>query len=112
MAAYHYGKRKTLLSGISGLALSVVFFLLVLFSFLFAISSISASTTDRQQEALENAINRSIVNCYCVEGTYPPSLDYLVEHYGLTYDSELFFVDYQAIGANILPDVTIIRKGD
>ena len=63
--------------------------------------------------SLKNRINPgsiSIVNCYCVEGTYPPSLSYLTEHYGLTYDKDLFFVDYQAIGSNIFPDVTVIRK--
>ena len=29
----------------------------------------------------------------------------------LTYDEDLFFVDYQTVGANIYPDVTIIEKG-
>ena len=36
-------------------------------------------------------------------------LEYLESHYGLTYDHDLFFVDYQAIGSNIMPDVTIVR---
>ena len=47
-----------------------------------------------------------------MEGTYPQSLDYLKEYYGLMYDEDLFFVDYQVMGSNILPDVTIIEKGD
>ena len=55
---------------------------------------------------------RNITYCYAVEGSYPESLDYLKEHYGLTYDEDRFFVDYQVIGANILPDVTIIEKGE
>ena len=39
-------------------------------------------------------------------------LSYMEEHYGLTYDKDLFFVDYQPIGSNIRPDVTVIsRKG-
>ena len=65
---------------------------------------------NRQKESLENAITRSITHCYAVEGSYPASLDYLKENYGLTYDEDLFFVDYQTIGSNILPDVTIIEK--
>lgn len=110
MAAYRYGKKKRILSTAGTTILSFLFFIGVMLLFLYAVSSISESTTERQQQALEDAIERSIVSCYCIEGTYPPSLDYLVEHYGLTYDKELFFVDYQAIGSNILPDVTIIRK--
>jgi hypothetical protein len=45
-----------------------------------------------------------------VEGKYPESLDYLKEHYGLTYNEDLFFVDYRVSGSNILPDVTIIER--
>ena len=66
----------------------------------------------KQQESLETALARDITHCYAVEGFYPPSLSYMEEHYGLTYDKDLFFVDYQPIGSNIRPDVTVIsRKG-
>ena len=47
-----------------------------------------------------------------MEGSYPESLDYLKEHYGLTYDDHYFFVDYHAAGANLFPDVTIIERGE
>lgn len=94
------------------LALSSIIFIVLLIVFLFGISSIGNTTLDHQQESLETAIHRSIVQCYAVEGTYPPSLSYLKDHYGLTYDEDLFFVDYQSIGSNMMPDVTIIRKSD
>ena len=110
MARYHYGIERSIKSRRNGSSLSIVIFLVLVTVFLFAISSISDTTKEHQQEALESALNRSIVSCYCVEGTYPPSLSYLSEHYGLTYDKDLFFVDYQAIGSNIFPDVTVIRK--
>lgn len=74
------------------------------------ISSVSDTTNAKQMESLENALNRSITQCYAVEGAYPPSLEYIEEHYGLIYDKELFFVDYQPIGSNIMPDVTIILR--
>ena len=38
-------------------------------------------------------------------------LDYLKKNYGLHYDENRYFVDYQPLGANILPEVTIIRRG-
>lgn len=55
---------------------------------------------------------RSITYCYTIEGAYPESLDYLKEHYGLVYDEDLFFVDYRVSGSNILPDITVIERGD
>lgn len=83
---------------------------LVLLLFLLGITSISQTTLDKQRESLENAINRDIIHCYAVEGFYPPSLQYMEENYGLTYDKDLFFVDYRPIGSNIRPDVTILVR--
>ena len=82
----------------------------ILLVFLFGLSSIQDSTIAKQQESLETALTRNITHCYAVEGYYPPSLEYIEQHYGLTYDKELFFVDYQPIGANIRPNVTIILR--
>lgn len=92
--------------------LSVCTFILIAGIFYQGIESLSSSTQRRQRESLENALIRNITYCYAVEGSYPESLDYLKVHYGLTYDEDRFFVDYQVVGANILPDITIIEKGD
>ena len=51
-----------------------------------------------------------ITECYAMEGSYPPDVDYLVEHYGLTYDEDEYWIDYQYIGSNLRPDVTIIKR--
>lgn len=83
---------------------------IIVLIFIFGLSSISSSTVNRQKESLETALNRDIVHCYAVEGYYPPSLSYIEEHYGLIYDKDLFFIDYQPIGSNIRPDVTILIK--
>ena len=53
---------------------------------------------------------RAALTCYAVEGAYPQSLDYLKTNYGITYNEDLFFVDYRISGANIFPDVTIIER--
>lgn len=96
----------------SGFLLSLGVFLAVLIIFIQGLSSLSDSTMRRQKESLENAITRSVTYCYTVEGAYPENLDYLKDNYGLTYDEEVFFVDYRVIGSNVLPDITIIEKGD
>lgn len=72
---------------------------------------LSSSNNDRQEESLRSAMERDIIHCYALEGFYPPSLDYIKEHYGLTYNSSTFIVDYQPVGNNIYPNYTIIRKG-
>lgn len=93
-----------------GIHISIALFVLLFVFFLYMLGNISKETLERQEKSLNTAINRSIVSCYCVEGTYPPSLEYIEEHYGLIYDKDTFFVDYQIFGSNIYPDVTILRK--
>ncbi len=92
------------------LHLSLLAFLLLVFIALSGLNDISNRTSDSQRESLERAIERSVSHCYALEGTYPPSLEYIKNHYGLTYDEDRFFVDYRFIGSNMLPDVTIIER--
>lgn len=89
---------------------AIALFLAIFMAFLFGVSFVSSETSKQQLETLEQAISRGIAHCYATEGHYPESLDYLKDHYGITYDSEEFFVDYQAIGGNIFPEVTIIQR--
>ena len=82
--------------------------ILILLLFLRGVQSVSDTTVAKQKESLETALSRSIAQCYAVEGMYPPSLNYLKEHYGLTYDEDKFFVDYQSIGSNLMPEVNVL----
>ena len=92
-------------------ALSAALLICVAAIFLILLSSFGQTTLERQQESLTDAIHRDIVQCYALEGVYPPSLEYLQEHYGLTWDPETFFVDYEPIGSNLYPDVTVMIRG-
>ena len=67
-------------------------FILLFILFYRGVSSVSHTADAKQMESLENAINRSITQCYAV------------------YDETMFYVDYQPIGSNIMPDVTILRR--
>ena len=109
MARFEYQKKQ---HTYRKFIISVCVFLLIVLLFYQGIESLSSGSVRRQKESLENALNRSITYCSAVEGSYPESLEYLKEHYGITYDEDRFFVDYKIVGANILPDVTIIEKGD
>lgn len=109
MNRFVYRKQK---HTVPKMALSVGVFGLIALTFFQGVSSISEGTRKRQRESLENAIMRSVTHCYAVEGSYPANLNYLKEKYGLTYDENVFFVDYQPIGSNILPDITIIERGN
>ena len=96
----------------SSFTISIVIFVAIIVLFIYGISAVSNSSVVNDQEILAKAIDRDIVHCYCVEGMYPPSVKYMQDHYGLIYDEDKFIVDYEYIGANIIPKVTIIRKSE
>jgi len=90
--------------------LSVLVFLAAFWAFSHMYSDVSSKTAETGAVTLEQALLKGIVHCYASEGRYPESLSYLMEHYPVYYDEELYFVDYQVLGENIFPDVTIIQK--
>ncbi len=105
-----FEKRKLPIKLHIAIFLPLVAFMILLILFLQGIHSIENTTKAKQQESLETAIARSISQCYAVEGAYPPSIAYLEEHYGITYDSDHFLVDYEYYGNNLLPEVTVLPK--
>lgn len=88
----------------------ILLFAVIFILFLGGIRSVSEVTYTKQQESLETAITRGIAQCYAVEGMYPPDIQYLREHYGLTFDETEFLVDYEVYGSNLMPEFTVLRK--
>jgi len=100
------GLKKRILESMN---FSVFFFVAVIIAFLFGISFISSTSARDQKDVLTDAVSRDIIHCYAVEGYYPPSLAYIEDHYGLTYDKSRYLIDYVPIGDNIMPTVTILE---
>lgn len=82
----------------------------ILILFAAAVGSVSQSSTEQQKSNLEQAVRRNIVQCYITEGSYPESLKYLEDNYPILYDRDIFYIDYQPIGENIMPEVTILCR--
>lgn len=57
-----------------------------------------------------DAIKRAAVQCYALEGSYPPDISYLEEHYGLVLNRDKFYYYYQTFGSNIMPQVGVYEK--
>lgn len=59
---------------------------------------------------LSDAIIRSAVQCYAIEGFYPPNIEYLEENYGLLVDHDKYFISYSVFASNIIPEVDLFQK--
>lgn len=69
---------------------------------------IAQNKEDSYVKSLQTALQRSAVHCYAMEGQYPESLDYLKEHYAVHWDPAHYVVDYEIIGTNRMPIITVI----
>lgn len=83
---------------------------LVLVWFLGSVSGLSRGYEAEDQQRLEEALRRAAVSCYATEGFYPPSLDYMVEHYGVQINTRRFVVSYVPVAENLMPNITVLEK--
>lgn len=89
---------------------SVLWVLVALLGFLLALSRLDRGQEERSRQQLEEALRRTAVTCYAIEGFYPPSLAYMQTHYGLSYDEEAYAVHYEVFAANLMPEITVLER--
>ena len=82
---------------------------LVLGLFVCGLNFIGESAGKAAKDTLEQAVAQDVTYCYAMEGSYPESIEYLEENYGLTYDKDRFYIGYRLQGSNIKPAVTVIE---
>lgn len=90
--------------------LSTFVFLLLICYLLFGVQSVKRSTDEEKYFILIDAINRSAVQCYAIEGYYPPNLEYLENNYGLVVDHDKYIISYSVFASNIMPQIGIFLK--
>jgi len=71
------------------------------------LGTLSSTQDDKQLEIARDAIMKAAVQCYALESQFPQSLEYLVDHYGLTLDESKFIYHYRVIGSNMVPEIKV-----
>lgn len=60
--------------------------------------------------AAEEAVRRSALCCYALEGSYPESYEYLKEHYPPGINETLYAIHYTAAAPSLMPEIAIVRR--
>lgn len=89
---------------------SLAIFAVALALFLLATDWFAQAADVEKTKIQEEAIHKACITCYAVEGIYPPTVEYLEEHYGVQIDREKYAVYYEAFASNIMPEITIVEK--
>ncbi len=66
----------------------------------------------RRQELIltEQAIRKAVIQCYAVEGIYPARLSYLEENYHLRIDTDHYYVVYNCVSSNFMPEIEVFER--
>lgn len=94
--------------GLAGYLLSFLIFFTILFFVLFCMQAMQRRSAQESLMSLRDAIRRASVQCYAIEGRYPPSVEYLEAHYGIVIDRRRYHVFYDGWASNVMPDITVL----
>ena len=83
---------------------------LAVLALLAAVGNLSGGDGAEGRARLDEAVRRGAVTCYAAEGVYPPTLEYLQEHYGVQVDETKYTVFYEVFAENLMPDITVIEN--
>ena len=103
---YHDAKKKT------------VKWLLIALAAVLVVVAAAVLITRVQKEAMlesgavsiKETVEKAARQCYVVEGVYPPDLQYLQDHYGLTLNTRDYYITYDAFASNQPPTVKVTLR--
>lgn len=90
--------------------LKIGIFIIALIMLIIGINTTKSSTHEERKVQLEVALNRAVIECYALEGIYPPDLEYIKKQYGIRIDESEFIVYYDTFADNIMPNIVVLEK--
>jgi hypothetical protein len=88
-----------------------VFVALISFAVVLGSGGLSLTVSEKQAQFVADSVRRSAVQCYAIEGRFPPTisgLEYLKSNYGLTVDEKRYVVYYESLGDNLVPQIRVV----
>jgi len=101
--------KKTALATLRSAFATMIFTAAIIAMIILGLQQTERSSRAEGLQILEDGLRRAVVTCYAVEGSYPESLSYIEEHYGVHIDKSRYAVHYDIFASNILPDITVIE---
>ena len=91
---------------------AILIFVVLIVAFVFLVNNITNKGDGRELEIVRDAVKNAALTCYAVEGMYPGELQYLRDHYNLSYNEERYIVYYRPLASNLMPSIKVVEKGD
>lgn len=85
-------------------------FLLMLVCLLIGITKFDKIRKEQNLILTEQAIKKATIQCYANEGMFPSSISYLEENYYLNIDYDTYYIIYDSIASNFMPEIGVFLK--
>ena len=103
-----YNKIKNFIMDTKGILFTVIILAVVILFFFTAVGGASDKADSTAAATLEKAIKRAAIQCYAIEGFYPPNVTYLENHYGIIIDDK-YIVEYKSFSGNNIPMIKVLQ---
>lgn len=90
-----------------GIGIAVITFFVILIMVWNSFGLLQERSQTQSLRAVQTAVERAVMQCYALEGAYPPNLEYLQDHYGLIINEERYAYLYEVVGENIHPIIDV-----
>ena len=90
---------------------AILIFVALIIIFVVTINGITTKNSTRELQIVRDAVKNAALTCYAVEGMYPDDLEYLREHYHLSYNEEKYHVFYEPLASNLMPSIKVAERG-
>ncbi|MCL2889260.1 MAG: hypothetical protein FWE65_02420 [Eggerthellaceae bacterium] len=107
---YHEFSEKRRRQSILKRILALLIVVLIVLGSWFAFNHMNESLRTQSALAIRMAVLNSAQQCAAIEGSYPSSLKYLEDNYGLIINHDKYTVIYDAFASNVMPTVVVIPK--
>ena len=88
----------------------VVFVALVLALACFAFGAAQAQARQQSAASVREAILDAAMQCCAIEGSYPQTLQYLEDNYGLRVNEQDYVITYEVFANNVVPSVVVVPR--
>jgi hypothetical protein len=90
---------------------AILIFVVLIIAFIFLVNTITTRGDGRELEIVRDAVKNAALTCYAVEGMYPDDLQYLRDHYNLSYNEDKYVVYYEPFASNVIPSIKVVERG-
>ena len=90
---------------------SILIFVALILAFVLLVNNITNKNSGRELQIVRDAVHNAALTCYAVDGMYPDDLQYLRDHYNLSYNEDRYHVFYEPMASNLMPSIKVAERG-